>query len=284
MEPVPKPSPLPPPDIIVWGDPVTTIVVDVALLLADIFGATFGGVNSATQKALDQLRKDLGNAIDTVKRFAWSFGRGIGALFTAIGQMLLSLLPAILNAITKLARILKDLYSKVIVPALNALQKIRGMLNDIYNNWIRPIIIMLQRVRQFLAILKALHISWAAKLDARLAHIESLVLAPYLWLVQQLNGIGGWLNIILTTRATIQRVVFKRTLLENMGTLTQLWWATQTSPDGLAAASGPPASTTIASPAQANADFQAFAQFGIGPIADRAASALALATVNYPAI
>lgn len=283
MQAVPKPNLVPPP--LPPVDPATTFVDVVVVLLGSLFGSgIFSGTSSATASALTTLRDNLTSAIDAVKRFAWAIGRGLGFIFTAIGQMLASLLPDILNALRKLARILKDVYSKIIVPALNALQKIRGMLNDLYNNWIRPLIIMLQRVRQFLAILKALHISWAGKLDARLAQIESYITAPFLWLVQQLNGIGGWLNIILTTRATIQRVIFRRSLLENMGSLTGLWWATQTSAESTAAVNSGPAPTTVADAVTARFNFIAYVQSGFGPVADRANRALAVANTKYPAI
>jgi hypothetical protein len=246
--------------------------------VGSLLGGLFGGGSVSPdqlQQAISQLADSMGQALDLVKRFAWAIARMAGAILQAISTILEGILKGLIAAVKALGKLLKDLYNNVLVPLLKGLHDLQKILNDIYRNWLRPIINAIQVVRRLLALLVALHVKWAIALDQRLAQIEGKIAAPFLWLVQQLNGYGQWLNIILTTRATIQRAVFQRSLFENMGTLDNLWWSSQ-SGGMITPAAAPsfsaPAPTTVQ---QEAASMQQFAQTGTGDLASAAADSLA---------
>lgn len=258
---------------VVWG------IAAVTTALSVLFGSgVFGGVSGATLSAIQKIRDQVSTAVDIAKRFAWTIARMAGALLVALGDVIEHLIKPILAALKALGSKLSKLYTDIIVPMLKALEHIRKQLQDIYNNWLRPVILAIQKVRQFLSILRAFGIKWAGDLDARLARIEGKIVGPWLWLVQQLNGYGSWLNIILTTRATIQGIVFKRTLLENSKSLTALFWGSQ----NFAGGSGDNGLVYTARTPWTLADARNYMQLDIstslGPIATDGAQARAIFT------
>jgi hypothetical protein len=253
---------------VLWG------IAGVTAALGVLFGTgVFGGVSGSTLSAIQKIRDQVSSAVDITKRFSWTVARMAGALLVALGNVLENLIKPILQALKNIKKALEDLKRIITDPHLNALQKIRAVLENIYFNWLRPLIVTIQNIRKILTLLRAFGVKWAGDLDARLARIEGKISGPYIWLLQQLNRYGSWINIILTTRATIQKIIFKRSLLENMGTLSALFFNTHT--DTSSAGAPIPAGQGFQPKnlQQCQADMTLYVQANVGPIAAIASNA-----------
>lgn len=245
----------------------------------------FGGGSDAAYVArkLDDLARQVGQALDDLKRFAWAIGRmALGALLILagivedIGHELVKAFRSILDA-------LKKIYDDVIKPALRAIRAIRKILDDLYRKWLRPIINAIQRVRRILAILRAFGFKWAGKLDQRLARIEGKIIGPYLWTIRQLNGVAQWINVILTAGGVLQKPIFRNSLYGNLGWLTNAIWVGQQA--GGLAGSGIPdyVPTPAATIPELKAEMRQYAKTDSGPLAAVAAQAREAADSVYSA-
>lgn len=228
---------------------------------------------SAITKAINDLANKTAQALDQINRFAWSIGKlalnGLFFIARIVGDMIGNLAKAVRGIWDALQKVYKD----VIQPALRALKNIRKILDDVYRKWLRPIINAIQIMRRFLAIFRAFGFRWAAALDTRLAQIEGRIIGPFLWITRQLNGYGAWINVILTAGGVFQRGPFLNSVYQNIGQITNLWWISQANQLGTAPAISPATPVITPTPAQVQGDFHVWAQSGVGPYAQDAATA-----------
>lgn len=80
-------------------------------------------------------------------------------------------------------------------PIVRWLQRARAMLDRYYRLYIKPILNMLQKIRQVLAVLRLLHVKWAAELDKKILQIERQISQSFL----QIRGIFTSLINTVTT-------------------------------------------------------------------------------------
>lgn len=241
-------------------------------LIADILGALFGGLfggpsTSQINAALNQLRNSFSRAIDTVTRFAWTIATAFGKLLGMIHDLLVGFLDGLWELVKKLAGILTRVMKEVLPAIAKAIRITRQTLNDLYKNWIRPLLNYIQIVRRYLAILRLFHVKWAGKLDQVLTNIQGRIVGPFLYVLRTLNGIGNWVNVILTAGAILQRPVFINTMYAYQRDWINLWWQGQAQAGNAGASGAPLAGTGPPSNAQVFADFQAFATADAGPYA-----------------
>lgn len=271
IEPSPPPIDLPP-----SFDPITFGAEIIGTFLAAVFAAIFGGGPSAQQlqSEINTLASNLGQAVDTVKRFAWTVATGLGAALNALWQHVQCLSKKIWDYVKKLAEDFVTLVTKALPNIMSAIRKIRQVMRDIYKNWIGPLLAWIQLARKYLAILKLFHVKWAGAADKWLVTLQTRIIGPYLYVLSAINGVANWVNVILTAGAILQRPVFINTMFAYQQDWINMWWQAQQAGPPASTLPGAPPSTPPPTPAQSTAEFQQYVQSDTGPIADQAAAAL----------
>jgi hypothetical protein len=245
------------------GGPIVFGISVVASIIGALFGGLFGGgdVGKLTS-AVNQLRSSLASTAQALYRFAWTIAVGLGALLEALHDLFVGWLDSLRSLVKNIATAVWHALGKLIPTVLAIIKKLRSVLDNIYQKYIRPVLQWIQVLRKWLAIAKLLHIPFAAKLDSILVRIQSKILAPFLYVLRTLNGIGNWVNLIVTIRATIQRAVFQRTLLENSGATVNVLHNAQNYPTAPATAPLTRGAPAPQSAPEAIADLQNYATTG----------------------
>ncbi|MGH3630262.1 MAG: hypothetical protein ACRDRL_22820 [Sciscionella sp.] len=248
------------------GGPVLFGISIVASILGALFGGLFGGgdVGKLTD-AVNQLRSSLAQTAQALYRFAWTIAIGLGALLEAFHDFFVGWLDALRTLVKNILKALNTALTKLLPTVLSIIKKIRSVLDGIYTKYIRPALQWIQVLRKWLAIAKLLHIPFASKLDSILVQIQSKILAPFLYVLRTINGIGNWVNLIITIRGTIQHAVFLRTLVENSGATVNLLHNTQNYPATPTTSALTPGAPAPQSQAVVLADLNAYATTGVSP-------------------
>jgi len=243
-------------------------------LLGSLFGNLFGGgdVNKLAN-AVNQLATNVAKSLDLLKRFAWTIGRALGALLAAVHDWFVLFLGRVWAMIQDIAKAIGNLAKQILPDLAKAVRVARKVLDDIYRNYIRPVLNWIQIARRYLAILRALHVPFAGQLDAILVKIEGKIIAPYLYALRTLNGIGSWVNVIVTAGGVIQRPLFLRTMYAYQQDWINMWWVGQLAPPGAAGALTPEPPAVPQTASQVMSDFAVYAQTGAGPFEPYAAQA-----------
>jgi len=243
-------------------------------ILAALFGGLFGGGDiAALNAAVLQLRQQLATAVDQVTRFTWTVATALGAALRFLYNLLQNLLNQMWTLLKKLAGLIVKVIQNILPKILQAIKNARTFLQWVYRTFIRPIIQYLQLIRRFLAILTIFHVKWAAKLDGVIVNIESRIVAPFLYVLRSLNGIGQWVNVILTAGAVIQRAVFINTMYAYQADWVNLFYVGQTA-GGLSGQVTPTQTPTVPpTQTQVQANVSTIAQTGNGPDATDAPGA-----------
>ena len=213
------------------GNPIVFGIEVVVSIISQIFGGLFGGSDvGALSQAVQNLAAQVSKALDVLKRFAWT-------IVVALGKLLVAFHDAWVSFITKLWEILKNvlaglkwLYTTLLPQLAKALRDLRKWLDDIYKKYIRPVLNYLQLVRRYLAILRALHVPFADKLDKILTRIEARIIGPYLYVLRAINGMGSWVNLVVTRNGVIQRSTFVNTMYAYQRDWVNMFWAGQEPP------------------------------------------------------
>lgn len=254
------------------GGPLAPIFFGVSIvstILQALFGGIFGGSSTkALADAVTRLRTDFATAIDNVVRFAWKSVFALGTLLQLFHDVWISFFDKLWSYVKELGRLLKRLVDDVLPVVIKALRNARELLNTLYKRFIRPLMNYIQKVRKYLAILRALHVPFADKLDKVLARIEGKIIGPYLYVLRTLNGMGGWINVIVTAGGVIQRPLFIRTMYAFQADWVNMFWAGQT-----AGHVTPPAPSRVSqrippTNAQLLVEWDAYAQARSGTFAD----------------
>lgn len=213
------------------GGPVTFGISIVTSIVSALFGGLFGGGDTAKVAAsLESLRTAVSQTVDKLYRFSWTIAYALGKLLSALHTIWTTFLDALWSLVKNIVQAVWKLMSEVLPKIVQTIRQLRTLLDEIYRKYIRPVMNWIQIARRYLAILKAFHVPFADKLDAFLVKIQGKIIGPYLYVLRQLNGVGNWVNLIVTTQATIQRPVFLRTAWANKGALTNLWYDSQMDP------------------------------------------------------
>jgi len=248
------------------GNPIAFGIELVTAIFSLLFGNLFGSGFDA-QKAVSQLRDSVVQLGDATYRFTWSVAVGLGAMLNAIHELFVNFLDKVWNAIKSILKALGHVFQELLPKILDFIRRLRKLLNQIYAKWIRPLMQYLSVIRRLLAILRLFHVKWAAKLDGYLVLIQSRIIGPFLWVMRQINGVANWVNLIITTRATIQRAVMIRSLWENSGSLVRISHDAQVNGTGNGTNDAPIPGAPVRSQATATADLNAYATAQAGDMA-----------------
>jgi hypothetical protein len=185
-------------------------------------------VSSAIKQAFEGIRSAIAQTSDIIMRFAWRIARALGFAFNALHALYVRILRPMLDWVRNLADRIVRIIDKVLRPYFEWVRQMRRLLLDLYERYLRPVLVVIQTMRQVLAILTALRIPFARKLDAKLARIQQKILAPLLYALRQLNTMGGFINLLLTAKYLLQRAVLLNSLYAMQGAWVKLWWNAQT--------------------------------------------------------
>lgn len=259
----------------------TTVIQESGILAADvhqIVNDALDGLWGAIVTAEDTV---LAAVVATVQAAVTGIGNALKAAYAVLsrlsglilrflGLMWGSIVHALILAEQHLEELLKDLYDNVLKPLVAGLQKIRAILIDLWQRFIVPLLIIIQDIRRVLVILAAFHVSWAQKLDQKLAQLEAKITGPLIYVLGLVNAVSNWVNLIVAFNYLLQKPLFLASLKAYVGESINLQLNAMNKPLSAAdltavqnAAAFPPAT-------QSAADFQAYVATGTGAFADLA--------------
>lgn len=255
---------------------VVGVVSAVANLLASIinlFGGGNQGVNPATVAMIQQAAFVAAQATDDVMRSHWSLMNAIAKLLAAISGAITGIVKPAWDKTKDSRQAHQNVVQKILTGILRAIRTAQAILRDIYQRFIRPVLIVLQQIRRILFILRLFHVKFAAQLDGILGRIQSKFIAPYLYVLRTINGIGNWVNLVITARGVIQRPVFLNSMYAYQRQWVNMWWSGQQSQSGAGSGLSLPATPAPLTQQQVTLDFSAFVTADSGPYAAIAARA-----------
>ena len=229
--------PPPPPELFVIPigpppvDPVTAVITAIVTVLGALWRLFGGGVSRAIKQAFEGVRSAIAQTADVLLRFAWRIARTVGHVFSALHALYVRILRPMLDWVKNLADRIVRLIDKILRPYYEWLRQMRRILLDLYERYVRPVLVVIQTMRRVLAILAALRVPFARKLDARLAKLQRKILAPLLFALQRLNHMGGWINLLITAKYLLQRAVLLNSLYAMQGAWTVMWYNAQARAD-----------------------------------------------------
>ena len=245
--------------VIVLNEPSSTVFDGVNITVTGVQGADVtGAVDNVVAKAVNAIQQvltDIGNAL----KAAWNIlGYLSGLILTFLQHLLTEIVQSIVKALLEIRTLLGDLYKNVLLPLAQAALKIRKALLDVYQRFIRPMVIVIQDLRQVLSILAAFHVSFARKLDQKLADLESRITRPFLYVLSFVNAVSNWVNLIVTAGYLLQKSVFLNSLLAYVGEALNLQLNAMNQPASAAGVAAANAANTVPTAAQASGDLRQF--------------------------
>jgi hypothetical protein len=258
--------------------PIVGPILEVGLAIVSVLGAIFGfgGGGNSADAAIRQLSNQLASVTRSLTKFIWSIGYALGLLLQWIHDLLVGLLQSIWTLLKRLAALVRTIVTDLIPRLLRIIRNMRALLQQVYQKYIRPALAWIQYARQWLAILRIFHVGWATKLDSWLVKLQGRIIAPYLYVLRSINGIGTWVNLVVTVTGLIQRPVFLNTMYAYQADWINMWWVGQSSTGvGVPPTSAPPP-VLPPTQAQVTSDFSAWVTADAGTYATVAARAQAL--------
>jgi len=261
------------------GAPIGIIITVIMIALSKIFGS---GVSGAVRKAIQAVRDALVAVADTLMRFTWRVAHSFGWVLRGLHTLWTRVLTPILNTVGRLAWRLYHLIDEVLKPILETLDKIRRAVLENYERFVRPVLVWVQRARKVVALLAALRVPFAKRVDQELRRVERALVEPLRIILDKLNEVSGWLNILVTARAVLQQPIWTSSLVAYRRDLVRLWWSAHTvEPDALALAQLKADGAARTLPA-VRAEFRAAVFDGRGPLAERIRAAAERIRASYP--
>jgi len=201
-------------------------------IISEILGALFGGIFGGggvgqVEAQVHQLRDQMSKAVDLLKRFEWHTAFALGTLLQAFHDFWVGFLDKLWSLLRKIAHAIARLVTEVLPRLLEWMNKIQKRLDELYAKYVRPLLDYIQKIRKYLAILRAFHIKWAAKLDDELVKIEGDIIRPYLAVRRWLGALGGYVNVILTRTGVIQRALLLNSMYAWAADWVNLWYVAQ---------------------------------------------------------
>jgi hypothetical protein len=257
-------------------DPISFGADIIITILGALFGGLFGGGGGgASVQDLNNLRNATASAIDVLKRFTWTLAAAVGALLLALRDIFIDLLDKIKSLLQTIAKALAWVLKTGIPALLKIIRQLRQWLAMIYQKYIRPLLLWIQLARRYLAILRLLHIHIADRLDKVLGQIQGVILAPYLYVLRSINGVGTWINLIVTIGGLIQRPVMFNSLYAYQRDWINMWWTGQSPTGGNGVVPPAPAPYVPETAQDVTAGVAQWVDTGTGEYADYAALTLA---------
>jgi hypothetical protein len=131
--------------------------------------------------------------------------QAVGKFFAYLWQSVIKpLFSELWGAIVKVHAWLESILS----PIIKFLQQVRYWVNWFFTTYVKPFLNILSQIRQFLNVLKAFGVKWAAQLDAVLGKIQADVASTFLKINGYLNAIIGIVNSLADPLGLFRRPTF----------------------------------------------------------------------------
>jgi len=238
-------------------------------ILGSLFAGLFGGdPTKRLADALNMLARSVAQSLDLLKRFAWTIARAFGSLLATLQAWFVDFLQFVWAMLKDIAGMISKLVKDILPAIARVVRAARDALGKFYQDYLRPVLNWIQRARRYLAILRALHVPYADKIDQILVRIEGRLIGPFLYVLRTLNGIGSWVNVVLTAGGVIQRPLFDRTIFQYQDDWINLWWVAQAANSGAAPVRSTTGTAAPPTDPQVKANWDVYARTGAGPMAD----------------
>lgn len=235
--------------------------------LSGLWGAVVTGVDDAVQAVIATVQAavtGIGNALKAA--YAW-LSRLIGMVLSLLKTILQDILNALVQAVQDLEQAVKDLYQNILKPIAQTLQNIRDRILDLWKKFIAPMLVFLQDIRRILVILELFHVKFAQKLDNAIQDIERRITAPLFYLLQYVNAVSNWINLIMAANYLLQKPIFLNSLNAYLGESINLQLNGINKPIDQTTLAASQASAVYPTSAQSAADAQQFITSGGGAFA-----------------
>ncbi len=187
----------------------------------DAIGAAISNTASAIFVALKTLAdwvidafKFVLKVLSVIIRFIVHQFRSIGAFFKHLWQ---GGFKDFIHKLWKWAKDLKRLAHDVFDPIICAIKVLIDYEDALFNFYLRPLLNLIQHIRSFLALLRLLHVKWAARLDARLFAIETRLANSMLNIRRELNTVRNYISLILNPFGLFNPVVLVNSIYSSIG-------------------------------------------------------------------
>jgi hypothetical protein len=248
------------------GLAATDVTEAIDSALGDVWNAVVGSVDAVIAEAVAGIQNALTGIANAVKAAYNILSRLAGFILNLLQQLVNAVVQGIVKVLLDIRNLLGDLYKNVLVPIVNGMLDIRKVLLDVYQRFLRPMLIVLQDLRKFLAILAAFHVSFAQKLDAKLADLEARITRPLFYLLSFVNGVANWINLIITAGYLLQKSLFLNSLNAYIGEAINLQINAMNPAPGAAAITAAQQANAVPTAAQAVTYFSEFVTTGSGPL------------------
>lgn len=209
------------------GPPPVTIATTIITVVAGLFRLFGGGVSRAVKQALEGLRAAIAKTADELMRFTWRGLRALGRIIQAVGAIYVRVVRPVLDWLRDTIQRVVRIIDRILRPYFEWARRVTELVLEIYEKYVRPVLVVIQRVRQVLAVLKILRIGFARRLDAWLVRLQQRIMQPIQQILLRVNHIGGWLNVLISARAVLQRALYLRSLWQWQGSFFRAWWGWQ---------------------------------------------------------
>jgi len=258
--------------VIIAGAGKGSVAGPVGLIIGAALGALSlilrgGGVNKETQQAISGLRGEVATITDTLQRWTWQIARSVGGLIIAIQRIWVRVLRPLIEKVQETIERVARIVDRVLRPYLDFLRRVRQVLLRIYEHYIAPVLVVIQKIRRVLAILAALRVPFARKLDQRLGQIEGKIAGVFLQVLGYVNHLGGWFNVLLNARLHIQLPIWVNSLNAYRGFMVAEWWNAQSQDLTAGERARLRASSEVRPLAVVNAELASYGRFGSGAYA-----------------
>lgn len=252
------------------------IAVAIGTILTGLF-AIFGGggVNKATQRALEGLRDSQVRMGDALMRFSWGGFFGFGWLLRAVQTFWVRIIRPLMGKVFRIIDYFQRLIDRVLKPYLQLLAKIREHVLRIYETYVRPVLDAIQKVRQVLAVFRIAGFKWAIALDDALGKVQGKIAQAVSLVFRQLGELSRWMNVLLTWRLILQQPIWVNSSHAYAQLSALQFWNAHLGKPARVGRAGEPSVSRPVSVAEASAGLALFARRGVAPYADEIRAAAA---------
>lgn len=212
----------------------------------------------------------FGNFIIAV---AGAIGRALLATFKALKPLWTRVLKPGLKHLGRLTARFLELFDRVMRPIYKVLHRIRAILNSIYERFLLPVIALIQVIRVMLSFLRITRIGLFRRLDEKMAALQGKLFAPIAFLLRQTSVIAGHLNLVMTARFFLQRLIFLNSSIRHIDDTLKIWWEAQRGGVTDAERSRLAAAAEVPTREQTLEDWDQAVEEDTGPLAEAAAAA-----------
>jgi hypothetical protein len=173
----------------------------IAGAILDLLSAIFGGEPNPFQ-AITGIGNIAFSSLQLGSDFLRETVTNLKNIFKSIWDtVIIGTLKKLLEAYAKIRAFLQRIFG----PIVTWLKRLRKWYDDYFNRFVKPMLKIIRQFRQVLQIFKLLGFKWAARLDARLAQIETKIVRQYEIVRQTLNQAISWLDLIIDPTFLLRR-------------------------------------------------------------------------------